>query len=113
VLIAVNQGYLFSRFWTKKFTAYASIIGLHIVGILAFLMMGIVHSWPIFVLLWLGISPLGSLIGAFYTTEIISHTDKKEAGGINGILGSISSVTMIIGPIIGGFLLSTSVRTFW
>ena len=112
VLIAFNQGYLFSRFWTKKFTPYASIIGLHIVGMIVFIMMGFVQSWPVFVILWLGISPLSSLIGAFYTTEIIAHTDKKEAGGINGILGSIGSITMIIGPLIGGFLLSTSFRTF-
>jgi len=112
VLIAINQGYLFSRFWTKKFTPYASIIGLHIVGIIVFIMMGFVHNWTVFVILWLGISPLSSLIGAFYTTEIIAHTDKSEAGGINGILGSVGSVTMIIGPIIGGFLLSTNIRTF-
>lgn len=112
VLIAINQGYLFSRFWTKKFTPYASIIGLHIVGIIVFIMMGFVHNWTIFVILWLGISPLSSLIGAFYTTEIIAHTDKSEAGGINGILGSVGSVTMIIGPIIWGFLLSTNIRTF-
>jgi DHA1 family tetracycline resistance protein-like MFS transporter len=112
LLIAFNQGYLFSRFWTKKFTPYASIIGLHIVGMIVFIMMGFVQSWPVFVILWLGISPLSSLIGAFYTTEIIAHTDKKETGGINGILGSIGSITMIIGPLIGGFLLSTSFRTF-
>ena len=113
VLIAINQGYLFSRFWTKKFTPYASIIGLHIVGMIVFMMMGLVQNWTFFVILWLGISPLSSLIGAFYTTEVIAHTDKKEAGGVNGILGSIGSITMIVGPIIGGFLLSTSIRTFW
>lgn len=113
VLIAFNQGYLFSHFWTKKFTAYASIIGLHIVGIVVFILMGLVHNWTVFAILWLGISPLSSLIGAFYTTEIIAHTDKKEAGGVNGILGSIGSITMIVGPLIGGFLLSTEIRTFF
>lgn len=75
--------------------------------------MGLVHNWTIFAILWLGISPLSSLIGAFYTTEIIAHTDKKEAGGVNGILGSIGSITMIVGPLIGGFLLSTEIRTFF
>ncbi len=113
VLIAFNQGYLFSRFWTKKFTPYASIIGLHIIGMIVFMLMGTVQNWTFFVILWLGISPLSSLIGAFYTTEIIAHTDKKEAGGVNGVLSSIGSITMIVGPIIGGFLLSTSIRTFW
>ena len=89
-----------------------TIIVLHIVSIIVFGIMGFLQSWPIFVVLWLGISPLGSLLGAFYTTEVISHIDKKEAGGVNGILGSISSLTTIIGPLIGGFLLSTSIRTF-
>ncbi len=32
---------------------------------------------------------------------------------MNGILSSIGSLTMILGPMIGGFMLSTSVRTFF
>ena len=102
VLIAINQGYLFSRFWTKKFTPYASIIGLHIVGIIVFIMMGFVHIGPC--LSYYGsVYHLSLSYWSFYTTEIIAHTDRSEAGGINGILGSVGSVTMIIGPIIGDF----------
>lgn len=32
---------------------------------------------------------------------------------MNGILSSIGSLTMILGPMIGGFMLSTSIRTFF
>lgn len=75
--------------------------------------MGMLHNFTLFALLWLAISPLGSFVGALYTTEVIAHTDRNEAGGVNGILASIGSLTMIIGPMIGGFMLSTSVRTFF
>lgn len=75
--------------------------------------MGILHNFTFFALLWLAISPLGSFMGALYTTEVITHTDKREAGGVNGILSSIGSLTMILGPMLGGFMLSTSIRTFF
>ena len=75
--------------------------------------MGILHDFTLFALLWLAISPLGSFVGALYTTEVIAHTDRNEAGGVNGILASIGSLTMIIGPMVGGFMLSTNVRTFF
>lgn len=75
--------------------------------------MGIVQNFSLFAFLWLFISPLSSFVGALYTTEIITHTDKREAGGVNGILSSIGSLTMILGPMIGGFMLSTSIRTFF
>gem|GEM_PF-2809262 len=45
--------------------------------------MGFIRDFPLFSLLWLAISPLGSFISALYTTEIITHTDKREAGGVN------------------------------
>jgi len=112
-LIAVNQSLLYPRFWTKKFSPRTLIIWLHIVGIIAFVIMGILHDFTPFALLWLAISPLGSFVGALYTTEVIAHTDRNKAGGVNGILASIGSLTMIIGPMIGGFMLSTSVRTFF
>lgn len=57
-----------------------NILGLHIVGMIVFALMGMVDNWIVFVILWLGISPLSSLVGAFYTTEIIAHTEKSEAG---------------------------------
>ncbi|MFA6080476.1 MAG: MFS transporter [Candidatus Gracilibacteria bacterium] len=112
-LIAINQSLLYPRFWTKKFSPRTLIIGLHIVGIITFVIMGILHNFTLFALLWLAISPLGSFVGALYTTEVIAHTDRSNAGGVNGILASIGSLTMIIGPMIGGFMLSTSIRTFF
>ncbi len=75
--------------------------------------MGIIHDFTPFAFLWLAISPLASFMGALYTTEIITHTDRREAGGVNGILASIGSLTMILGPMIGGFMLSTNIRTFF
>ncbi len=63
--------------------------------------MGIIQHFTFFAILWLAISPLGSFMGALYTTEIIAHTDRREAGGVNGILSSIGSLTMILGPMIG------------
>jgi len=62
--------------------------------------MGFIRDFALFSLLWLAISPLGSFMGALYTTEIITHTDKREAGGVNGILSSIGSLTMILGPML-------------
>lgn len=112
-LIAVNQSLLYPRFWTKKFSSHTLIVGLHILGIIAFVIMGMLHNFTLFALLWLAISPLGSFMGALYTTEVITHTDKREAGGVNGILSSIGSLTMILGPMFGGFMLSTSIRTFF
>lgn len=79
-LIAVNQSWLYPKFWTKKFTPRTLIICLHIVGVIAFSIMGILQEFTFFALLWLAISPLGSFMGALYTTEIIAHTDRKEAG---------------------------------
>jgi MFS family permease len=32
---------------------------------------------------------------------------------VNGILSSLGSLTMILGPMVGGFMLSTDIRTFF
>lgn len=113
VLIALNQSLLYARFWTKKFTPRTLILWAHSIGIIAFVIMGMLHDFTFFAIVWLAISPLGSFFGALYTTEVITHTERSEAGGVNGILSSIGSLTMIIGPILGWFMLSTSVRTFF
>lgn len=113
LLIAVNQSLLYPKFWTKKFSLQKLIIWSHVLGIIAFVSMWFIRDFIPFVILWLAISPIGSFISALYTTEIITHTDRSEAGWVNGILASIGSLTMIIGPIIGGFMLSTDIRTFF
>ncbi len=79
-LIAVNQSWLYPKFWTKKFSPRTLIIALHIAGVIAFSIMGILQNFILFALLWLAISPLGSFMSALYTTEIITHTDRREAG---------------------------------
>lgn len=112
-LIAFNQSLLYPRFWTKKFTPKKLILSLHVVGIIIFCIMGMIQNFSFFAVLWLAISPLASFLWALYTTEIITHTDKREAGWVNGILSSIGSLTMILGPMIGWFMLSTSIRTFF
>ncbi len=79
-LIALNQSLLYPKFWTKKFSPRTLIVWSHILGLIAFVSMGIARDFILFSILWLAISPLGSFISALYTTEIIAHTDRKEAG---------------------------------
>ncbi|MEI8360721.1 MAG: MFS transporter [bacterium] len=103
IIMALNQGLLLSRFWLKKFSQAFLESWLLLFFALAFVFMG-VKSLPVFI--------AGLIINAFTQTVIRAVASAKVAnlagetrrGEAMGIMTSVLSLSMIIGPIVGGFL---------
>ena len=57
--------------------------------------------------------PFTSLTQSIYNAEIVQHAEKTEIGEITGLLGSLQSLTMFAGPLIGTFALNEHFSVFF
>ncbi len=101
VMIALNQGFLLKNFWLKRFTEHALEPALLVLLSLAFLMMGLPWFWAFTagIVLLSAVQPVIRVImnGRF------AH-DESRRGELLGMSASVTSLSMIIGPIMAGWL---------
>ena len=101
VVIAVNQGYLLKNFWIKYFSAKRLEIVMFVFMILGFGLMS--SSWLLtFIIGLVAVAFAQSVLRPVMTNQLA--TDHERRGEILGIMASVISLSMIIGPIVAGWL---------
>lgn len=115
VISAINQGFLLKAFRFKKFTHKQLIIGGNLIRLFLVVCMAFITDpayMRVFVLCRVAISLFMWPLMPVYNNEVIKHADKRKLGEINGLLGSLQSVGMIFGPVIGGALMQYNISVF-
>ena len=105
MVLILNQAVLLKKVWLKYFSDNKLAIGGTLVLSLSFILMGVN---------WLWVLVVGSLLLSFshsalrvvMTSQIIKKGNSNEQGMILGVMSSIMSLSMIIGPILAGALFS-------
>jgi DHA1 family tetracycline resistance protein-like MFS transporter len=101
VIVAINQGFLLKRFWLKKFSEpvlekimlWALIIG---IGLF------VTKSLILFLIATLFIGTGQSVFRVVLTSQVAGTADPQSKGEKLGMLSSLMSMCMIIGPILSG-----------
>lgn len=112
VITIINQVLIVPKFWIKKFTnkQLLNIISLGMIpGVIIMLF---APQWWIFILGWFSIVPFWSLMQVGYNNEIVKKTDQTKVGEAVGVLGSVQSLVMFVGPLIGSFALAENIPVF-
>lgn len=112
VMIAINQVVLMPKFWLKNFSSRQLMTILHIALVPLFIALAWAPQMFWVVVLMLVLTPFQGLINPIYQADIIGKVDRQFTGEINGLLGWIWSLTMFIGPLIGGVLLAFWITPF-
>ena len=101
VILIINQGFLLRKFWLKYFSEPKLEI-LMLTGLMiGFLLMA--TSLLVFFVLGLILAAFGqSVLRAVMTSQLAS--DEKSRGEILGMMTSIMSLSMIVGPFTSGWL---------
>lgn len=105
VITAINQGYLLKNFWLKKYSENVlEIWPLLFIGF-GFILMSIASIYMF--ILGLLIMIFGqSVTRAIMSSRITGFADPSKKGEVAGIMASIMTLGMVIGPLIVGFLYS-------
>ncbi|MFA6353387.1 MAG: MFS transporter [Candidatus Paceibacterota bacterium] len=106
VIISINQAFAIQKIWLKYFKESFLMIWVFIPFAFGYLIMAIPFKFAF--LLGLIITAFGqSLMRVIMTSQIIGFSKKEEQGENMGILSSIISLSMILGPLFGGFIYET------
>jgi MFS transporter, DHA1 family, tetracycline resistance protein len=106
VLVVITQGFLVGRI-TNRYREDI-LIGLCIIA-MAFGLLGwaLAPSVPVLLIIMTAISIPGGLLNTILTSTLTKAVAAEEVGGIIGFSTSIESLTRVIGPTWGGYLLVT------
>ena len=103
LVLAFNQGFLLKRFWLKNFKERTlEMWGLLVFGI-GFLLMS-TGSLTVFIIGITITTFSQSILRIVMTNQITAKADQNAKGETLGVLSSVMSLAMIIGPIAAGFL---------
>ncbi len=101
VIISLNQAFFLRKVWLKYFKESVLMIWLWLPFAFGYLVMAL--PFKVAFVLGLVITAFGqSTMRVVMNSQIIGFSDKKEQGEMMGILASIMSLSMILGPLIGG-----------
>ncbi|MCX6751752.1 MAG: MFS transporter [Candidatus Nomurabacteria bacterium] len=101
VIISLNQAFFLRKVWLKYFKESVLMIWLWLPFAFGYLVMAL--PFKVAFILGLVITAFGqSTMRVVMNSQIIGFSDKKEQGEMMGILASIMSLSMILGPLIGG-----------
>lgn len=106
IIISINQAFAIQKIWLKYFKESFLMIWTFIPFAIGYLIMAIPFKFAF--LFGLIITAFGqSLMRVIMTSQIIGFSNKEEQGEDMGILVSILSLSMILGPLLGGFVYGT------
>lgn len=101
IIISLNQAFLLRKVWLKYFKESFLMVWLFLPFALGYFIMAI--PYKIVFLIGLTITAFGqSIMRVVMNSQTIGFADKKEQGEMMGILASLMSLSMILGPVIGG-----------
>ncbi|MEI6378416.1 MAG: MFS transporter [Candidatus Falkowbacteria bacterium] len=101
VVIVFNQGFGLKKFWLKRFSQGLLRLGAPLFFGLSLLMLATQSLWIYLAGLFVG-SFAQSILRVTVTSEAVSAADPKRRGEVMGIMTSLNSLGMIIGPLIAG-----------
>lgn len=103
VFVALNQTFLLRYFWLKRFTEERLMQMMFIVFSVGLLCMA-VPNIPVFLIGVALLSTGQSILRVVITSMVAGRSNPATKGETMGILTSIMSATLVVGPIIGGVL---------
>ncbi len=103
LIVIFNQAFALKKIWLRYFKEESLIIWLMLLLAIGFLLMGITYLW-IFIIGILIIALAQSVLRAVMTSQIAKKGEAGEQGLILGILNSVMSLSMVIGPLLAGVL---------
>lgn len=103
LVLIFNQGFALRKIWLKNFSEEFLSVWLMLVLTIGFFFMGLNYLIT-FIIGIVGISLAQSVLRAVMTSQITRQGEKKEQGSILGIMNSVMSLSMIIGPLLAGVL---------
>jgi len=101
VIVAINQGLLLKRFWLKKFTESTLqriMLWVLIIGLGLF----VTKSLLLFLIATLFIGTGQSVFRVVLTSQVAGAADPQAKGEKLGMMSSLMSMCMVIGPTISG-----------
>jgi predicted MFS family arabinose efflux permease len=103
IVVILNQTLLLRKFWLHRFTEHQLLVVM-----MSFLFIGLVLSslkyLPLFIFALLFIGTGQAILRVVISSQAIAGAEPRMKGEIMGINASILSASMVVGPIIGGFL---------
>ena len=107
-IMILNQGFLLSKFWLKKFNERS--LELFMVGVfsIGFLLM-CSSALSIFIVGMVGLIFSKSILRVVFTSQIVGNSQERK-GEVLGALTSVMSLSMIIGPLVAGALFVSHVK---
>jgi MFS family permease len=103
VIISVNQGVAMKHIWLKHFKEPTLELWTLLIFAVSFLLLSV----NIFAVLCITLifTTLGqSILRVVMTSQVVGKSAAHERGEILGIMSSVASLSMMIGPVLAGFL---------
>jgi DHA1 family tetracycline resistance protein-like MFS transporter len=101
VIISINQAFMLRRVWLKYFKESFLMIWMFIPFAIGYFIMAIPFKFAF--VIGLIITAFGqSTMRVVMNSQIIGFSKKNEQGEMMGILASVMSLSMILGPLLGG-----------
>jgi len=101
VLMAFNQMVMMRRFWLRKFSEPKLMLVMMLMFGFGYAFMGGVYASIFFLGIILAVFAQ-SVLRAIFTSEVIGLAEPKIKGEVMGILGSVLSLGMVVGPLLSG-----------
>jgi len=107
VIISINQAFMIRKVWLKYFKESYLMVWMLVPFAIGYLVMAMPFKFA-FLFGLIVTAFCHSTLRVVMTSQIIGFSDKKEQGEMMGILTSLMSLSMIIGPIFGGVVYEIS-----
>lgn len=101
IIVAINQAVLLKRFWLRRFNEAALekiMLWALIIGVTLF----VTRSLYLFILATLFIGTGQSVLRVVLTSQVAGAADPQAKGEKLGMLSSLMSMCMVIGPVVSG-----------
>lgn len=107
VIISLNQAFMIRKVWLKYFKESFLMVWMLVPFAIGYLIMAMPFKFAF--LFGLIITAFcNSTLRVVMNSQIIGFSEKKEQGEMMGILSSLMSLSMILGPILGGVVYAIS-----
>lgn len=101
IIISLNQAFFIHKVWLKYFKESLLMVWLLVPFALGYIVMALPFKFS-FIIGLIVTAFCHSTLRVVMNSQIIGFSEKKEQGEMVGILSSLMSLSMILGPILGG-----------
>ncbi len=103
VIISINQAFFLRKVWLRYFKESFLMVWIFVPFAFGYLVMALHYKFAF--LFGLVVTAFGqSTLRVVMSSQIIGFADKNKQGEMMGILASLMSLSMILGPLIGGIV---------